>query len=280
MTGSKRKVRVRVKMKVQNSKIIIALIYIFINLFISLSSLAYAETNSPSSSRLFKWMTKKIVVTQTKKFPKYKLKLQFPVFVSDKIDQQQLDKANKTIKEIVLTNRSEFIEYTTNYRRDPTLPLEKQHIYYLENDYEVMVPTKSLASVRLNFENGGGGDHYLYPVEIINVQFNPFKIITIENLFDRNITKKALSALSSYARKKLKIIIPNSSYKGVYDRIHRGTGPTFENFEHVAISEKGLLIIFPPEDVACYGDGTLEVLVPWREIPFKVQIPLRLNQVK
>jgi hypothetical protein len=85
----------------------------------------------------------------------------------------------------------------------------------------------------------------------------PLVILRFEDLFDR--TSDFLARVASFATTEL--LRSNDTLDP--DWVRRGAGPELGNFAEFNVSEAGLLITFPPYQVASWADGPQEVTVPW-----------------
>ncbi len=92
--------------------------------------------------------------------------------------------------------------------------------------------------------------------------------LTYENLFLRQ--DGLLDALSEYCAKALR---EQLGEKVRPDMVKAGTAPEIANFDMFALSSQGLVIYFPPYQVAPYSEGYLRVTVPVNVLePFKPQM--------
>lgn len=92
-----------------------------------------------------------------------------------------------------------------------------------------------------------------------------FDLKASKEIFLQDVFKSGtdyLKTLSEKAVARLKASIQDTDLKW----IQKGAGPTSENFQRFALSEKEILIFFDPYQVAPYSAGPQEVKIPYSEL--------------
>ncbi len=126
-----------------------------------------------------------------------------------------------------------------------------------------------------DFRNGGNGNHD-YPV-IINLNLASFKQLKNSEIF---CSKDYITTLMPLVRKQLVKDFNDSPHilvkpipKDMVDQINSGTENKLENWDNFLISDKGLIVVFPPYQVASGAEGTVHVLIPYKDIPNLLCLP-------
>lgn len=90
------------------------------------------------------------------------------------------------------------------------------------------------------------------------------EIITLQDLFIQS--NMYLELLSRLSEQKLKIKYPELTYAFDNSTFRQGYAPIIENYKYWALTDDGLIIIFPEYQVAPYAAGTLDILIPYGDI--------------
>jgi hypothetical protein len=61
--------------------------------------------------------------------------------------------------------------------------------------------------------------------------------------------------------------------KDMIDQINSGTENKPENWDNFLVSDKGLIVVFPPYQVASGASGVVHVLIPYSKIPTLLCLP-------
>jgi hypothetical protein len=82
----------------------------------------------------------------------------------------------------------------------------------------------------------------------------------LSKLCEEKVKRKRLRRLSEIDKTSINLS------EGELENIKTGTAPDLENYSAWALTEKGILIIFPPYQVGPYAEGFFEILVTYDEI--------------
>ena len=149
--------------------------------------------------------------------------------------------------------------------------------YNLDLEFNITRRTSDFVSVLASGSAATGGAHPVPLVASFNLHTADGKLTELTELFADSET--ALNALSAEARRqlqgsyeaKLRETTPEkdqaAALKSMRDWIERGTAAKPENFavflvDGLETKAIGLTLIFPPDQVAAYADGTQQVEVP------------------
>ncbi len=140
-----------------------------------------------------------------------------------------------------------------------TLPKEMESDYTMR--YTPLLLSPTIISLRFDYsEYTAGAAHPNNMARVLNYDLKRHLLLSTADLFAS--TTAALPFLSTYTRVVLKDMM-SSEPKEIFDQqTMPGTLPTHENFQEVALTKKGLLIIFNPYQVAPYARGTILVPIP------------------
>lgn len=202
----------------------------------------------------------------------FTIKVDYPLVKDNKEHPQP--KLNRLIKRKVQNHINEF-----RHQVMPPARLEHQqrkfHMMALTKtsntlavSYDTLNTRRDLFSFRFAF------DTFYYSAPHGNRTYETFtydnqsgKVLTLNDLFIPRSNYLAL--LSQYSRdallKKLVPIVPEAK-ELVTQQINEGTVPIAKNFQHWNVTPKGLLITFPPYQVAAYVYGPQEVLIPYQAL--------------
>lgn len=166
----------------------------------------------------------------------------------------------------IITEHVEHIDLEQN----PTKDLQTSY-----KAYGVKDDVLGMEAIVSDFRNGGNGNHD-YPV-IMNWSLKSFKQLKNSELF---CSKEYVSTLMPFVRKQLvkdfndsPNILVKPLPKEMIDTINSGTENKPENWENFLISDKGLIVVFPPYQVASGAEGTVHVLIPYKDIPNLLCLP-------
>ncbi len=128
---------------------------------------------------------------------------------------------------------------------------------------EMLSPT--ILSLRFDYsEYIEGAAHPNTESRILNYDLKRHLLLPTGTLFASST--QALPFLSSYSRNALQTILAGISKEEFASQVIPGTGPISDNFEAVALTKTGLLIIFNPYQVAPYSRGAVQVEIPLADV--------------
>lgn len=163
-------------------------------------------------------------------------------------------------------------EYPEPSQMDTSSFIDIQTSY---KSYGVKDDVLGMKIIITNLTNGGNGNHD-YPITI-NWDLKSFKQLKNSELF---CSKDYVSTLIPLVRKQLVKDFSNSPHvlvkpipKDMVDWINSGTENKQENWENFLISSNGLIVVFPPYQVASGAEGTVHVLIPYSDIPRLLCLP-------
>jgi len=198
--------------------------------------------------------------------PKYQIKLKYPKFTIEKVEDSLLNKINTSVKEVVLKKQIEFLDYSYN-SFDMKLRGAQTDYWVLSNKYEVFNDSKNIISILFEFEYLAGGAHQRKDIESLNIQISPFKILTTHDIVRQTKMQNLLEKLCSLSRKYL--ITQNSkNIMSLAEKqwIFEGTIPNMDNYNNIVFSEEGLLLVFPTYQVGSYSKGTIKINISKQEV--------------
>lgn len=152
-------------------------------------------------------------------------------------------------------------DFKTNINEANTSSLPKD----IESDYTMrytaLLLSPTIISFRFDYsEYTAGAAHPNNQARVLNYDLKRHLLLSTADLFAS--TTAALPFLSTYTRVVLKDIMAGEA-KEIFDQqTMTGTSPKYENFQEVALTKKGLLVIFNPYQVAPYARGTILVPIP------------------
>lgn len=130
----------------------------------------------------------------------------------------------------------------------------------LESEYTLEYKTDRLLVLSQHGYLDTGGAHGMPLMEALILDLQAGKRFYLKDFFKPQ--SPYLKLLSDYSRKALARKNKDKLLSDP-DWIQRGTTPTADNFSIVFPTRKGLLIRFPPYQVAPFASGMQEVLVPY-----------------
>jgi hypothetical protein len=135
---------------------------------------------------------------------------------------------------------------------------------YIEVGYDVEYANDDLISINFGEETFTGGAHPNHGTFTLTYDLKAGRELKLADLFKPGA--KYLSAIAAYALRDLKARKDPESGENMgiaQDIWEDGAKPTAENYSNWNITKKGLLITFPPYQVASYADGPQTVIVPY-----------------
>lgn len=171
------------------------------------------------------------------------------------------DKLNNEINLLVGNIENEYKKRVGDTQEPiPDLPLTPDS-NALEIDYK-LYPTANVISIRFSiYTNFYGAAHPLTSYESLNFDIKAGKVLSLEDISE---SKHFLTFLSKYSKRELtKKLSQGESPTEPYPQ---GVEPLAKNFEIWNLTSTGLLVTFPPYQVAAYAFGPQEVLIPYSQI--------------
>ncbi len=128
---------------------------------------------------------------------------------------------------------------------------------------EMLSPT--ILSLRFDYsEYIEGSAHPNTQSRVLNYDLKRHLLLSTGALFASST--QAFPFLSSYSRNVLPTILTDVSKAEFESEVIPGTEPISDNFEAVALTKTGLLIIFNPYQVAAYARGAVQVEIPLADL--------------
>jgi len=130
--------------------------------------------------------------------------------------------------------------------------------------------------VSILFENGeySGGAHGNVFFKTFNYNPSSKKLLTLADLFKKD--SDYIQRISELSRIKLSEKMNEYLDEFLVSMIEGGTEPKSENFENFGITREGIMIYFPPYQVAPYALGTHEVSISFEEVSDILSIDITL----
>ncbi len=138
---------------------------------------------------------------------------------------------------------------------------------YIAVGYNVEYADDDLISVNFSEETFTGGAHGNHGTFTLTYDLKAGREIKLADLFKPGA--KYLTTISAYAMRDMKGRKDPESGENrglAQDIFEDGAKPTAENYQNWNITKKGLLITFPPYQVASYADGPQTVIVPYSQL--------------
>jgi len=130
----------------------------------------------------------------------------------------------------------------------------------LSYSYEIKYKSASLVSILFTGSNYCGGAHPSPIYYCVNFDLEKGRVIAVKDLFKKGSGYyEKMSALCIGDLKKRDISSNN-------ELINEGASSKAENFECFYFKSDGLVILFPPYQVAPYVAGPQEVMIPFRSL--------------
>jgi hypothetical protein len=131
--------------------------------------------------------------------------------------------------------------------------------YQLDSTFVVTLVRPALISVNFSLHSFTGGAHGAQWTEVFNYVPTEERLLGIADLFAD--VEAGVAALSTYAVAQLM-----RDHTRDADSVHRGAGPSLENFRAVNVTRIGILLTFDEYQVGSYAEGASEVLVPYEVV--------------
>lgn len=134
-------------------------------------------------------------------------------------------------------------------------------------DYRVYPGAYGRFSVvrRISEYTGGAHPNTAYETTVFDLASR--KALTLKDIFRSNV-----DYVSFLSEESLKELRRRNELQDFTDEgwLLDGAGPVEQNFQQFYLSDAGLVIIFPPYQVAAYAAGTSEVLIPYEALSGKL----------
>lgn len=163
---------------------------------------------------------------------------------------------NKEIKKVIYNNLSEF---KTSLKEQNNLPYQYYTLFITYDEYMY----QEYISIVFYIETFMGGAHPSHDIKTINYNIDKNKIITIEDIYEKN--KNILNKFSIYSREKL-LKEEKYSDNNIKSMLLEGTKPTLDNFKNFSYTEDGFKIYFNYYQIAPYYYGSSVIAVPYNYI--------------
>lgn len=185
----------------------------------------------------------------------YAIDFDYPVLVG--ASQEAVSKVEQTIESFVTTTTQVFLESAKeNADYQSGVPGGQ---FMLESDYSVMKFSESVYDVIFHGYLYTGGAHGMPIIRTFIFDVSTGDRIELSDLFKPGTD--FLKTIAVYAEQE--IIKRDVSEP---DWIKSGTEPKPENYQDYYLTKDGLMIVFPPYQVAAYAAGPQEVLIPFLAI--------------
>jgi Protein of unknown function (DUF3298)/Deacetylase PdaC len=138
---------------------------------------------------------------------------------------------------------------------------------YIDVGYDVEYADDDLISVSFGEDTFTGGAHPNHDFFALTYDLKAGRALALADLFKPGA--KYLSKISAYATQDLKGRKDPDSGENMglaQDIFEDGAKPTLVNYSNWNITKKGLLITFPPYQVAAYAYGPQFVLIPYAQL--------------
>jgi hypothetical protein len=192
-------------------------------------------------------------VTQSRKFPDYKISAQIPVLTGS--DDPRVQAFNQRLHELVQQPvdmwRQDFIQL-------PITPISNGS--FLDVTYKLILQRGDLWSFKFDFSfYADTAAHPGLNSETLNFDLAEGKELTLGDLFLSN--SNYLETISAYCVTDLKRQNP-----GIDDPFLQGANPMPENYRNWNLTADGLMITFDEYQVTPYAAGPQTVTVPYGEL--------------
>ena len=175
---------------------------------------------------------------------------------------QLAKEANDVIGSFTHNAIDDFIK-NVEARYSPSGPQDFESDYTMR--YNALLLSPTIISLDFNYsEYIAGSAHPNNRARILNDDLRQHLLLSTIDLFASSTT--ALPFLSNYTRNALKGIMADQPKEIFEQQTIPGTLPTHENFQEVALTQKGLLVIFNPYQVAPYARGAILVPIPLSDL--------------
>ncbi len=152
---------------------------------------------------------------------------------------------------------------------------------YIEVDYSIEYADEDLISINFGEETFTGGAHPNHGTFTLTYDLKAGREITLADLFKPG--SKYLAAIADYSLRDLRSRKDPETGENMgiaQDVWEEGAKPTAANYSNWNITKKGLMLTFPPYQVAAYALGPQTVIVPVSELKDVVRAEGALSKAK
>lgn len=174
---------------------------------------------------------------------------------------------NQAAKAIVMRSLAGFRKELAGMTAADIRSMGKDMGNYIDVGYNVEYADDDLISVNFSEETFSGGAHGNHGTFTLTYDLKGGREMKLADLFKPGA--KYLTTISAYAMRDLKGRKDPDSGENrglAQDIFEDGAKPTAENYSNWNVTKKGLLITFPPYQVASYADGPQTVIVPYSQL--------------
>lgn len=231
---------------------------IFTALFLSfMSSFCWAATTSIDSMSAVK-TTQTDVSNQAYST----IKITYPVIKNDISYSKELNQAIKQTIDGVVQEFKKNLSKNLPLKPIPNLPLTANS-NNLDINYKMFSTNRNVISIRFSiYTNFYGAAHPFTTFLSLNYDIKQKKLLSLDQIFK---SKDYLQFLATYSKKVLTKKLSKAASTST-EPDQEGLKPLAKNFKIWNLTSDGLLLTFPPYQVAAYVFGPQEVLIPYAAV--------------
>ncbi len=196
---------------------------------------------------------------------RYHIEVHYPV-----VTLAQHDDLAKDANTVIRAFASDTIE---SFKKDvvemesPNVP--KDFVSDLSVRWSTLLVSPTIISIRFD-ESAyiAGSAHPNNQTRILNYDMERHLLLQTGDLFASSTL--AIPFLADYSKTKLTALLNDESKEIFNDITLPGITPTTENFSVIGITKEGLLIVFPPCQVAPCSSGTIHIPIPRAELSERI----------
>jgi hypothetical protein len=185
-------------------------------------------------------------------FKKYSVNFKYPQIEASPLTKAQiqfnqlmLDQVNKAVKDFQAQLEGE----------NP----KPEQFFSLLMDYQTKFQSDNLISIFISGLNYFGGAHPQHLFSTVLFDLKQGKALELKELFAPQ--SDYLNFIGKYCESFLA-----KREHADFELIKNGTAAKEENYKYFYLNPDGLVVIFPPYQVACYSEGTFEITIPYPEL--------------
>ncbi|HEY8186450.1 MAG TPA: DUF3298 and DUF4163 domain-containing protein [Pyrinomonadaceae bacterium] len=206
-------------------------------------------------------------IKENNKKSKYEIDIQYPQLTGS-VDPN-FEKFNQTVRGLMTRKANDFKKDMAESANEPavegTTETSSESLGSdINTSYVVALAKDDLISIEFTVSSySAGAAHPNSYTEVVNFDLRNGKTLKLADLFQPG--SKYVQVLSTYCIQDLKKQAKSQGADAVQDEewIQKGAAPELTNYEHWAITKKGLRITFDPYQVAPYAAGPQQVVVPY-----------------
>jgi len=171
---------------------------------------------------------------------------------------------NVVVKNRVLRSFAEFKKFMAGFTAADLKMSPADMRNYDEVSYSIEYADEDIVALSFGEDTFAGGAHPNHNFFTINYDLKAGRELRLADLFKPG--SNYLKVIADYCAKDLRSRKDPDSGQNrelATDIFADGVKPTADNFKDWAITKKGLLILFPPYQVASYADGPQSSIVPF-----------------